>query len=337
MRAWSLSQGPIDSDALDLTAQDLSRIDVPAELSSAGTSLDMLLKAGASRLSEDIEDAITKPLLDWIREDIQAGSMSKSGVDMVGQTSLSVTSRLPGGVLASSESFFPYQPRPVLTKEMLTDFTLAGRKEGPKLGEEKTMSTAKTEKQTGALETGKTTETATSDTTKTEPILGPGTLKTLIGELTNMEALLLNMALNEPDLVYSRLAPGVTLGFRPTVLRDGASARVQIFLRTGIEATQPDLKKARTDGPPLDLVRSHTLQTDVHIGAFETFGLSTYSMATSGPGEPSWRLPILEMLPIIGKYFVGPRRNETVHQESVILVNVTIIPRSLDLAGKMLK
>src|SRR5262249_55344411 len=85
---------------------------------------------------------------------------------------------------------------------------------------------------------------------------------TALGALTPLQALAVKaLFAAEPDTVYNRVAPGISLGVRPTVLRDGGSARLQINLVTNADV-DPTTDPRKT-GAPVDRIRGHSLETDV--------------------------------------------------------------------------
>ena len=63
-------------------------------------------------------------------------------------------------------------------------------------------------------------------------------------------------------------------------------------------------------------------------------------MDSTRPGEPQWRIPIAEMVPIVGRLFQGPPKRETIRQESLKAqqeIRATAIKTTLDLAEALVK
>ena len=311
--------------------------DLASALAHSSAETDDLLKYGADALHTDLKAICMKPLIDWIREDMRDGSNGSSGIDLVGNTSIVVTSNQPAQTLASAETYFPFTPRPRLTEQMLTDAkTLSdgtsggGKKIGTQTDTTKSSGSNSIGPDTNKVTTGQSAETGTTQDLFSKSI---SLATTALGTISPLEALAVKAIFAaDPDTVYNRVAPGISLGIRPTVFRDGGTARLQINLSTEMETDHTN--NPRQNGTPYDLIRGHSLETDVAVRALDIFELSTFGMETTGPGEPTYRIPLLEMLPVIGKYFVGPARRETKHQESLLIVNVTILPRSLDLADR---
>lgn len=279
----------------------LASENVPVKLSYASSAVDRELKAASDQLRDDIQDLTSTPLLEWIRDTVSCNNIGGSGLDMVGNNTISVTSRQQAQVSMEADTYFPFQPRAKITPDFLA--------------------------KSNDLMTGKV---GSSD-------VGGGVLK-LLGPMTPLLSLGLEAALSEPDEIYSHIGPGISVSVLPSVFRDSTAARLQMELISGIDADanttyNPSTFNSMT-APPLDVIRKVHLKTDVAVNAYDLFELSTVANELSGPGEPTFKIPILDMLPIIGPLFIGPPKHETKHQESLIIVDVTIVPRSLDLAGK---
>ena len=138
----------------------------------------------------------------------------------------------------------------------------------------------------------------------------------------------------EPQPVYSKIAPGISIDVRPTVLRDGASARLQMDANFGIDVTQDTLGKNQNsrvlDSVPAPVIKSHRVQTDAAISALDLFEISSFSIEASHPR--SRYLPVIGSIPVIGEILKRPPKNKTVDFESLILVNAVILPRAMDVA-----
>lgn len=138
--------------------------------------------------------------------------------------------------------------------------------------------------------------------------------------------------LSEPEKAFTKVAPGIDLTVRPTVLPDGGSARLQIKLSVGVTTTPVDPN--RTDirkQIPADAIIKDAIETDAAVSAFDLFDLSSFSIQTTHPRSP-FSVPLLGRIPAIGRVFQFPRSNRSVQHESLILVNPIILPRAMDLA-----
>jgi hypothetical protein len=146
--------------------------------------------------------------------------------------------------------------------------------------------------------------------------------------------LLAGALLSEPEPHYAKVAPGVSVHVRPTVLPDGSAARLTIDARFGVTTADYDPKNQDTSNlwlqPPPPGISSHRVETDAVVSAFDLFGISSFSFDTVIPRGP-FVVPILGQLPIIGRIFQFPQANTDVRHESIILVNVAILPRALSL------
>jgi hypothetical protein len=135
----------------------------------------------------------------------------------------------------------------------------------------------------------------------------------------------------DTEPAYSKVAPGIALSVRPTVLPDGGSARVTVDARFGVASTPLD--QSRQDiwrsAPPAGIA-SDTVHTDAAVSAFDLFNISSFSVSVSHPQTPFY-IPILGRLPVIGPAFQIPRRDRETRFESLVLVNTVILPRSIEL------
>lgn len=132
---------------------------------------------------------------------------------------------------------------------------------------------------------------------------------------------------------YTKISTGLGLSVRPTVLPGGRGARLQIGVvatpNTVKDSGDFDEKSARIDG-----LTSQEMLTDVQVDAFDLFELSTLNMQHTGPGDYRWQIPFLDGLPLVGGMFRGPRTTRTTIHRSVVLVQVSIIPKSLQITRR---
>src|SRR5262249_13587839 len=127
-----------------------------------------------------------------------------------------------------------------------------------------------------------------------------------------------------------KLAPGIGIAVRPTVLPDGSAARLTIDARFGVASTvSNDAKDVFVQGAPSG-ISSHNVRTDAAINAFDLFDISSFDGQSVSPQAPFF-VPILGRLPILGPAFQWPRHPKVTHHSSLILVNAVILPRSLNL------
>jgi hypothetical protein len=147
-------------------------------------------------------------------------------------------------------------------------------------------------------------------------------------------ALLAGALLSETPPTFSKVAPGIAIHVRPTVLPDGSAARLTIDARFGVTTADYDPKdQGRQDvrmQPPPPGIASHHVSTDAAVSAFDLFDISSFTVDTAVPQAP-FVVPLLGRLPILGRMFQFRRDNVTTRHESLILVNTAILPRSLAL------
>ncbi len=273
----------------------------PDRLSRQSAATDLLLKEAMDALTADLQAVYFQPLLDWVRDDVRGAHAGDTGVDLVGTTSITVRDRTLGETKGTAESYFKFTPIPHLTMDSLTGAkTLANGAAAPDASQSKTAS---------AL------------------------ASTAFGALTPLQSLALQAALNEDAVVpsYRKIAPGTSLAIRPFVLPDGGSARVQMSLSSTVAPDQPDAAQSAGRDVPFDVVTSHTVTTEATISAFDLETVSSFGVQTTAPGDYSWRVPLLDQIPLLGGLFHGPRSRDTNRQDSIAIVNLTILPRSLDL------
>lgn len=271
------------------------RPDSPSGLVRTGATVDRVLKSVNDAFAADMNDLFLDPLLERIQA-VGAGRRRDRGVSLVGRTRIVVTSGLEAGLAPEMASFVESgRPKPFGTELLNLAFP--------------------------SSEAG----------TNTKPDVLTGASKVLAG-LPDAQALLLAAALSaDPEPAFTKVAPGIAVNVRPTVLPDGGAARITVDARFGVASTPQDT--TRTDiwreAPPAG-ISSHNLHTDAAVSAFDLFDISSFSVTASHPRTPFY-IPILGRLPILGPAFQIPRRNKEVLFESLVLVNTVILPRSIEL------
>jgi hypothetical protein len=312
-RLWAYTSAP--ASVRFCFGNSRTDLDPGTELATAAYGTDTMLKAAMDALRDDVEDVTTVPLTEWVREDIQAKG-NASGINLVGKATVTASSgseaTLQGAAIASDSWQKPAQ----LT---LSDL------------------------QSKALSIGVT--------------------GSLLQNITPLDAVALQSLLAPPTNTSTTVAPGISIDVTPYVLKDGGSARLDITIDetmndTGSAAANPtatasggslligkvfgDLAAAldpptksgsSTSAGSLDYIPSHQMKTDVAVEASDLFEISSFSMEHTTLGNPSWSVAVLDTLPVIGKLFSGPRVKITKHQESMMVVYVSILPKTLDLAS----
>jgi hypothetical protein len=144
------------------------------------------------------------------------------------------------------------------------------------------------------------------------------------------------IVLSEPEPRYSKVAPGIAVHVRPTVLADGSAARLKIDARFGVAISDYNPAQQKYDDqwvqPPPPGISAHRVLTDAAVSAFDLFDISSFSVDTVVPRSP-FVVPVLGRLPFIGHIFEFPRKNQATRHESIVLVNTVILPRAMALAS----
>lgn len=323
------------------------------ELSNRSAIADLLLKQAMDAASGDLQNVFYQPLLDWIREDVRGYHANNTGIDLVGQTTVTVRDRSIVESKGSALSYLKFTPITKLTPSDLTtaktsskpsaatpDSTtthLAKDSTGIVLDHEKNPVVLKANEDIFTDSAGLAVRDKNQDPIK-QTIVAPATTSaserssTIFGAMTPEQQLLLNAVFaSDVDPTYRSVTAGTDLSLRPFVVQGDGSARLQLNLTTNIDTTPPDAGSERTKGAPINLIKSHTVSTEATVSAFDLTTISSFGLQTTGPGDYGWRIPVLDMLPVVGALFHGPVLPQTTRQDSIVLVNVTIMPRSLDL------
>lgn len=276
----------------------MDRPEAPNKIVRTGATVDRLLKSTMDAFATDMDELFLEPLLRRIQAYAPAGR--DDGITLAGKSRIVVTSGLEAGLTPEMASFVETtRPKP--------------------FGQE-LLNLAFPASQSGGADGATAADALT------------GANRVLAG-LPESQAILLAAALlSETEPTYSKVAPGIAINARPTVLPDGGSARLTIDARFGV-ASEPMNATERTDvwaqSPPAG-ISSHHIRTDTNVSAFDLFEISSFSVAASHPQSPVY-IPILSRLPLIGRAFQFPRRNKEVQFESLVLVNTVILPRALQL------
>ena len=271
------------------------RPDAPRSLVRTGATVDRVLKSVTDAFSADMNDLFLDPLLSRIQRE-GTSRRKGDGVALVGRTRIVVTSGLEAG-LAPEMASFAESGRPKPFGKELLDFAFPASESG--------------------------------ESTQADKLTGAG--KVLAG-LSSAQALGLAALLSaDTEPAYTKVAPGIALSIRPTVLPDGGAARITVDARFGVASTPLD--ESRSDlwraAPPAGIA-SHNIHTDAAVSAFDLFDISSFSITVSHPQTPFY-IPILGRLPILGPAFQIPRRNKETLFESIVLINTVILPRSVEL------
>ena len=134
--------------------------------------------------------------------------------------------------------------------------------------------------------------------------------------------------MGEESSVWSVLTSGATLKVTPHVLPGGASAELQIHFTVSHDNDAESEEGAAV--APLSRVAKHEANTTIYVDSLDLFGLSSLSLRTSHP-RPDMTIPVLGQIPFLGRMFRLPRKANSVHHASILLVESTILPTGMDL------
>jgi hypothetical protein len=140
----------------------------------------------------------------------------------------------------------------------------------------------------------------------------------------------LALTLSDQPRVWSAMREGTELTFTPHVLRGGNAAELEVHVSVSHEDPSDRDTRAAPTTVPLSRVACHEAQCTVYLQPLDLFSLSTFSMRTTFP-SPRGFIPVLAQLPLIGNLFTYPRAPGTVHHESLLVVNSTILSTPDDL------
>jgi hypothetical protein len=258
--------------------------------------LDSLLHAVTDAFVADVDELLFVPLL----EELTAGqNVHGDGVSLVGRSRLVVTSGIESDLDAEMASYAETtRPKPFGKELFDALFPSAG------------------DSSSGAGAVAKSAAAAAVPQAQ-------------LGQLAAV-------VLSEPEPRYSKVAPGIAVHVRPTVLADGSAARLKIDARFGVTTSDYNPSQQKADDqwvqPPPPGISAHRILTDAAVSAFDLFDISSFSVDTVVPQSPYF-VPVLSRLPIIGHIFEFPRKNQSTRHESIVLVNTVILPRAMALAG----
>jgi hypothetical protein len=351
LESWNECEADFEQPGDAASADDA----LPDAVSQSSADTDILLKGAMDALTEDLNQLYVQPLLDWIRIVARSGHGSSSGINLVGETELLVRDRTVGSTTGQAQSFVKFTPIPEFDSTLLTGAkTLANGTAGT--ADTTSTYVPKDAKGPVTAADGSILTLPLEQTVQINPATGlayrnpdgspvittgqsPNTQSasqlatTALGALTPLQALGLNALLAaNSDPLYRSIAPGTSLSIRPFVVDDDGSARVQLNLTSTVNAQQPaDLTQAAKQGVPINEITSQTVSTEATISAFDLETVASFGVQSTAPGDYAWRVPILDDLPVVGSLFHGPIQSQTDRQDSIEILSLTILPRSLDL------
>lgn len=301
----------------------------PGQLRRSAAAVDRLFKSGVDAFTLDIKEGILEQLLRNLNNPKNSTGKplhNRGGVSLIGKTRLVVSNGLETSLKPELASFVE-TTRPQTFGTDFLDTAFPSSRSG---GGSTSTTTTTTQKNNGTPEADtETTVTRGKGNTFTDLTGAAG----LLAGLNPVQAVLLAGALQQPTPTFTKVAPGIDIAFRPTVMPDNGSARLQVDLKIGVKTEKVNPQDNEPlDWAPADAVQSHNVSTDAIIDSLDLFDISSFAVSSSHPRPPGY-IPILGNLPLIGKAFQWRRKDVQLDHHSMILVNTVILPRSMDIAN----
>ncbi|MEA5537006.1 hypothetical protein [Crocosphaera sp. XPORK-15E] len=149
-------------------------------------------------------------------------------------------------------------------------------------------------------------------------------------------------ALGADRSLFRALTSGVSMKVTPSVLRNSASAELDIDLTTGPPGTEVERKvgAVRSELRPLSRITQNRVDTTVYVDTLDVFALSTFNSQTTIDGGRTY-IPIVGTIwqgifsgiPVVGDLFSWQNPPDNVRHQSIVLTNSFIVPTAMGLAG----
>lgn len=137
--------------------------------------------------------------------------------------------------------------------------------------------------------------------------------------------------------IFRALTSGVSLEITPSVLRNSASAELDIKLTTAPQATEKTTEDANLR--PLSRISQNTVDTTVYVNTLDIFPISTFNSQTTIDGGRTY-IPVIGTIwqgifsgiPIFGDLFSWRNHLRSVQHQSIVLTNSFIVPTAMGIA-----
>ncbi len=144
-------------------------------------------------------------------------------------------------------------------------------------------------------------------------------------------------ALSKNNSLWRGLTSGITMTITPSVLRNSASAELDIDLTTAPKGTE--VQNENGDLRPLSRISQNQVTTSVYVNTLDIFALSTFNSQTTIDGG-RWPIPVIGHvwkgvfggLPYFGDLFSLKNPPKNVQHQSIVLTNSFIVPTAMGLA-----
>jgi len=311
----------------------------PYRLQQSSGDVTGRLQATVDALTSDMYALFIRPTLEKIRK--RVGKSRGVEYAQVGRTSVASLSGTLTTVSGKAKSFFNETP-PLRLSEVLDKATELQGKISPFVPKGPAPAAAPTPAAPAATPAAPTTAAAAPPAaapaaTPPAAAAAAALIEPLLGGIPYSQIIGLIGAFGEQEAVWRELATGVSISVTPTVLRNAASAELNVDLTVGdplVTASEAD-KKIK----PLSRVTEHKLNTKVYINSLDIFDLSTFSSQVTRAGRrgqfpivgPIWN-GIFGDVPVLGSLFSWKRGPRNVYHQSVILANSIINPTAMGVA-----
>jgi hypothetical protein len=281
----------------------------PDALQASAEDLSTELNPTVAAINRDIEELFMQPTLRRIQKIVR----QHRGVEYaeVGRTTVAGLNGLKSEVTANTASVFT-EVRPLTLSDLLRN----ARTEG-----------------------GNLNLPATGQPSPLPLPLGEVFIGNLKIPTTSLIALI--SALGYDRTTWRELGSGINLMMTPSVLRNSASAELDINFTQGLD--DEDAKNGTQDKDsrlrPLSRIKSNTVKTKVYVDTLDIFALSTFNLDTTIDGGRSY-FPIVGTIwkgifgdiPGLGNLFSWQNSPKTIQHQSIILTNTFIVPTPMGLA-----
>jgi hypothetical protein len=324
----------------------------PYYLQQTADALNDRLQLAVHALNSDIYELFLAPTLEKIRR--RAARTSGVEYAQVGRTSVATLSGTR--TVVSGKAISPFdETQPMRLSELLKSAS-ALETEVAKFIPKVPVAPAKPKKDKPAT-TGGTPPPATPGTPAPMPAMpmeaemkeeapaAPTLVDPLVGGFFPYSKLIgLIGAFGEDRTMWRELHSGVSLDITPFVLRNAASADLNVNLTIGdplVTSAEKSAEGTKSDQkiPPLARITEHSVQSRIVINSLDLFDLSTFSsQATRGGGRgyvpivgTIWR-GIFGDVPVLGNLFSWRKPPRSVYHQSILLVNSVITPTAMSVA-----
>lgn len=329
----------------------------PYYLQQTSSQLDSVLQQAVTAVNEDMQELFLIPTLAKIQKTVRKFDDIDYG--QAGKTTVATLSGVRATVSASSASYFDVTPPLRLSELLDTASTLEGKVKpfiplvpkapptskpaGGGMGSGGSGSgsggsggaNGAAAMGTGQAGAGGAAPAAGSANAATEA--AGGAVSDLVeavvtGGIPVSRLIGLISAFGEYRAQWREMATGVSLDITPVVLRNAASAELNLDVKFG----DPLVASEEKGVPPVSRVTKHEVNTRVYVDSMDLFSISTFNNQSTHNGGRGY-VPIIGTIwegifgdiPVLGKLFSWKKGPKTRYHQSVILTNSIITPTAV--------